>query len=749
MPTQRLDSGQAALFYGDWNRAVVEFQAAAAGTTDAVVQADAIMGWGHTLLQMGRLDEAVQQLNAAIDLAPDHPRVAYAYYWRAQANQQLGLLVQAADDYSRYLELNPGILVTHVQTLRGNLLFEAEDYAGARAAFQLALQDPAGSGNLYLETAIANTYVKEGDRETAIAQYLDIYDRTSNEYLRAELNLRLAYAYLYLGRNEEAYTRLLDSVENYPLAYDTYVGLTILVEDGVPVDELDRGLVDYYAGQYEVAVAAFDRYLAQNPSDPGGTARYFRGMSLRAMGNAFMAVESWQGVVDNNYGETYWDMAYEELAYTQWAYLDQYTAAVETLLAFVEAAPEHPRAPEFLFDAALVSELDDNLEQAVQLWDRLATAYPAAQNRWRALFLAGVTLYRLGDYDLSRVTFQRALQAASGPEEQAASHLWIGKTYQIQGNQASAEDSWRTAVSSDPSGYYGLRAADLVQGRAPFETTGVYNFQVDLESERLEAEQWMRAYFQIDGPEPLTELEPSISSDPRFMRGQELWQLGMYGEARQEFENLRLSLGADAEATYRLMHYFLDNRVYQPAIYMARHLMELAGLNDDDMLTAPVYFNRIRFGPYFGDLILPEALAHGFDGLYVLSVVRQESLFEPFATSYASAYGLMQVIPSTGQSLADRLGWPPDFTSDDLYRPIVSVRLGVQYLADQRDYFEGDLVAALAAYNAGPGNAATWKAMAPDDPDLFLEIIRFSQPRDYIRVIYWAFTRYRDLYVQP
>ncbi|MGD8604608.1 MAG: tetratricopeptide repeat protein, partial [Anaerolineales bacterium] len=587
MPTQRLDSGQAALFYGDWNRAVVEFQAAAAGTTDAVVQADAIMGWGHTLLQMGRLDEAVQQLNAAIDLAPDHPRVAYAYYWRAQANQQLGLLVQAADDYSRYLELNPGILVTHVQTLRGNLLFEAEDYAGARAAFQLALQDPAGSGNLYLETAIANTYVKEGDRETAIAQYLDIYDRTSNEYLRAELNLRLAYAYLYLGRNEEAYTRLLDSVENYPLAYDTYVGLTILVEDGVPVDELDRGLVDYYAGQYEVAVAAFDRYLAQNPSDPGGTARYFRGMSLRALGNAFMAVESWQGVVDNNYGETYWDMAYEELAYTQWAYLDQYTAAVETLLAFVEAAPEHPRAPEFLFDAALVSELDDNLEQAVQLWDRLATAYPAAQNRWRALFLAGVTLYRLGDYDLSRVTFQRALQAASGPEEQAASHLWIGKTYQIQGNQASAEDSWRTAVSSDPSGYYGLRAADLVQGRAPFETTGVFNFQVDLESERLEAEQWMRAYFQIDGPEPLTELEPSISSDPRFMRGQELWQLGMYGEARQEFENLRLSLGADAEATYRLMHYFLDNRVYQPAIYMARHLMELAGLNDDDMLTAP------------------------------------------------------------------------------------------------------------------------------------------------------------------
>jgi soluble lytic murein transglycosylase len=462
-----------------------------------------------------------------------------------------------------------------------------------------------------------------------------------------------------------------------------------------------------------------------------------------------MAAESWQAVADQNYGEAYWDMAYEELAYTQWAYLDQYSVAVETLLAFVDAAPEHPRAPEFLFDAALVSELDGNLDQAVQLWDRMANSYPAAQQRWRALFLAGITLYRLGDYDLARVTFQRGLQAANGPEEQAASHLWIGKTYQIQGNQESAEDSWRTAVSADPSGYYGIRAADLVQGRAPFETLGVFDFQVDSESERLEAEQWLRAYFQVDGPEPLTALEPAIINDPRFIRGQEYWRLGMYGAAREEFEDLRQSFGADAEATYRLMHYFIEIRLFQPAIYMSRHLMELAGLDDDAMVTAPVYLNRIRFGPYFGELILPEALEQGFDGLYVMSVVRQESLFEPFATSYASAFGLMQIIPSTGQALADELGWPPDYTSEDLYRPVVSVKLGVQYLADQRDYFDGDLVAVLAAYNAGPGNSAAWKEIAQDDPDLFLEVVRFSQTRDYIRVIYWAFSRYRDLYVQP
>jgi soluble lytic murein transglycosylase len=94
-----------------------------------------------------------------------------------------------------------------------------------------------------------------------------------------------------------------------------------------------------------------------------------------------------------------------------------------------------------------------------------------------------------------------------------------------------------------------------------------------------------------------------------------------------------------------------------------------------------------------------------------------------------------------------REGWPPDFTEDDLHRPIVSIRLGVRYLADQRDFFDGDLYAALAAYNAGPGNSLAWQNLSGDDQDLFLEVIRLEQPRDYIRVIYWAYSHYDRLYV--
>jgi soluble lytic murein transglycosylase len=188
--------------------------------------------------------------------------------------------------------------------------------------------------------------------------------------------------------------------------------------------------------------------------------------------------------------------------------------------------------------------------------------------------------------------------------------------------------------------------------------------------------------------------------------------------------------------------------LYREAIIASRQILRLAGMDDAATLSAPAYFNRIRFAPYFGDLILPEAASYGLDGLFLLSVVRQESLFEGFATSSAAAHGLMQVIPSTGEAIAAELGWPADYTSADLHRPVVSVRFGTYYLASQRDRFQGDLYGALAAYNAGPGNAAAWKELAPSDPDLFLEVIRLEQPHLYIRVIAEVYEIYRSLYTE-
>ena len=283
-------------------------------------------------------------------------------------------------------------------------------------------------------------------------------------------------------------------------------------------------------------------------------------------------------------------------------------------------------------------------------------------------------------------------------------------------------------------------------GRAPFETPSNTNLNPDMEKERKEAETWLRVSFNLP---PETDLSGpgTLAQDPRFVRGTELWELGMYDDARLEFESLRESVELSPTDNFRLANHLAGIGLYRSAVFAARQVLTLAGQEDQQAsLSAPAYFNHLRYGLYYHDLIINEAQKYGLDPLFMFSVIRQESLFEGFVKSSAGAHGLMQIIPSTGQQIASELNWPPEYGDSDLYRPIVSVTFGSYYLHKTRDMLSGDTYGGLAAYNAGPGNALVWQRLAGGDPDLMLEIIRFEETRNYIRYIYEIYSTYRSLY---
>jgi soluble lytic murein transglycosylase len=237
-----------------------------------------------------------------------------------------------------------------------------------------------------------------------------------------------------------------------------------------------------------------------------------------------------------------------------------------------------------------------------------------------------------------------------------------------------------------------------------------------------------------------------LAADPRLQRGTILWNLRLFGEARTEFEDLRQSYLSDPVNNYRLANYLAELGLYRSAIFAARQVLNLAGLDDAGTMVAPRYFNFLRFGTYFNELVSPAAQAHGFHPLFIYSVMRQESLFEGFIRSSAGARGLMQIIPTTGQAIHGLIGWPQDYTAEDLYRPKVSVTFGTDHLGDLREIFDGNLYATLAGYNAGQGNASIWLDEAGDDLDLYVEIVRFDETRRYIRGIYEIYSIYHRLY---
>jgi soluble lytic murein transglycosylase len=398
-----------------------------------------------------------------------------------------------------------------------------------------------------------------------------------------------------------------------------------------------------------------------------------------------------------------------------------------------------------LFDAALVSERDQKIVQAAEFWERVVNEYPNDEQSLQATFLAGFSRYRSGDYPSALPLFQRYLAAATDLEDRAAAYLWQAKTSQVMGDPAGTQTNLELAANTDPTGYYSERARDLLRGIEPFSPPQQYDLGIDLAGERLQAETWMRTTFSL-GEEVDLSSPGSLAGDLRFQRGTELWMLGMYEQARLEFEDLRTSLQSDPVGSYLLVNYLYDLGVYRSAILTARQVLNLAGMSDAETMGAPILFNHIRFGTYFSDLILPVAQANDIHPLIVFSLVRQESAFEGFVRSSAGARGLMQIMPATGQEIAADLNWPQGYTNEDLYRPIVSINLGVDYLVEWRDRLGGDMYAALAAYNGGPGNALRWQELAGDDQDVFLEIVRFQETRNYIRSVYEIFNIYRRIY---
>jgi soluble lytic murein transglycosylase len=211
---------------------------------------------------------------------------------------------------------------------------------------------------------------------------------------------------------------------------------------------------------------------------------------------------------------------------------------------------------------------------------------------------------------------------------------------------------------------------------------------------------------------------------------------------------LRTAVASDPANTFRLIQFFYDLGLYRSAIPASRQVLTLAGMDAAATLNAPIYFNHIRFGTYYKDQVLPLAQEDGFNPLLIFSLMFQESQFEGFIQSAMGARGLMQLMPATAQELVDQSGWPSNYSAQDLYRPVVNLKLGIDYLAHQRQYFDGDLYVMLAGYNGGPGNAAAWKELSGNDPDLFLETVRIQETRDYIMHIVEVFSIYERLYVR-
>jgi soluble lytic murein transglycosylase-like protein len=148
----------------------------------------------------------------------------------------------------------------------------------------------------------------------------------------------------------------------------------------------------------------------------------------------------------------------------------------------------------------------------------------------------------------------------------------------------------------------------------------------------------------------------------------------------------------------------------------------------------------------YGDEIRACARATGLPAHLIAGIIRQESAFDPRATSPVGARGLMQLMPETAREMSRKVGVP--YAPDRLYDPTNSVRLGAAYFRELMDDFHGNVELALASYNGGPNRIQRlWTKSGPNPRlDDFLETLNLDESRNYVKRILVLADSYRQLY---
>ncbi|MBN1639746.1 MAG: tetratricopeptide repeat protein [Anaerolineae bacterium] len=740
----RLARAHQAKRIGDYELARQEFGAALETTSDPGESAEAL----YELGVCASLDDAHQTarevLARFVAAYPADHRVPAAYWFLAESSRALGDLDRAREEYQAYVE-RQDVLADLVHTRVGEIESALGDHVAAADAYQRALAYAPDLGQQYdLREQIGLAYADAGHYDEAIEWLTGIAERSVNVQRLARIWYQIGQVHRRAGREQEALDAFAQAVYGDPRAGYAYTSLIELLEARVLVDEFQRGLINYHAGSYVAAVAAFERYMNDTP-DYDSDAHYYAALSHLSAGAYDLAVRECELALSrfpatiSHWGELWLSRARALEGQ------DRPDDAVAAYLEFADAHPAHPLAADAYWEAAQLRAGQGRMGDAASLYTALADRHPNAERAPLARYRAGICRYRDQDLDAALAAWGELAGRYPATSEAVAARYWRGKVLWALGMEAEARGLLTGLAEEHPRHYYGLRAAALLASAGRIAdwpaAPAAHHFSADEQLLRLEADAWLREWLNLPAELDPAVIPPEMAANLHLRRGIEFLTLGLRAAARDEFELLRRQVSQDPLALYRLALLTRDLGLYAPSLRAAIALVGLAPVAS--VLETPVLIQRLTFPTYFADLVVAESTAYQIDPLVMFALIRQESVFDDQITSWAGAVGLAQIMPSTGAWIAGQMPWP-EYEERDLGRAYVNVRFGAWFLARILEMTDGDVWAALAGYNGGPTNSTRWLEASGGDPDLFLEVIDRDEPYLYVREIY----RHYDVYVR-
>lgn len=310
--------------------------------------------------------------------------------------------------------------------------------------------------------------------------------------------------------------------------------------------------------------------------------------------------------------------------------------------------------------------------------------------------------------------------------------FWIALTLQKTGKQELAKTQWESLIRKHPLSFYGIMANKALQTHhanspeldyyrridaknAPTLTTA------DLTPELIEGWRRLRAWSRLDA-------KSFMSAELRGI------ERAMIPELLKKLPKPKLQ-AAQSDA-YLLTAAFVGAEEN----YLESFRVVYAGLDREKVVFNRFLLRILYPQPYMKELQAALKKA-SLDPLILLSLIRQESVFNPGARSRVGARGLMQLMPTTARRLQRGV------RDNQLTIPKKNIELGAKYFQQLHKRYDGNLVYILSAYNAGESRVDRWKGQyfAGDDMLRNIEMIPFLETRNYVKLIFRNLFFYKTL----
>jgi len=648
--------------------------------------AAAYLALGHAYMLDKRYPDAVSSLRQAKEAGDsladyDDFLAAKAYHESDQESQAEALLKGFRTKYP------DSIFVDEVPELEANVLLDMHDPAGAKGVLDAAASDPAAGRAGY---QLAAGLVAQAQNQNA-------------EAVRIYKALLLAY----------------------PLTTDASIARAKLTnlgaEESLTSDEL-RSLGDAYyrAGRYEDAADQY-RALARKANLDEQTRNGFAVAAAACDLKLKRLTDSQAQALPNTPDENGARRAYllMELARNR----NDLDAQTQIVTRMETDFPQSQWLAEALFSSGNMYLLRKDYARAAEYYGYLGDHFPSNKNGSAAHWRAGWLNYRLGNYKEASRIFEEQIKKFPGTPETASALYWRGRLYETQDHDtAKAAANYRTIVRVYQHFFYAQMARQRLTALGSTEVAA----SPDLE--------------QIKTPEIPTLSESFPEDSPHLAKAKLLANAGLN-------EYLAREIAADPDsgswsALAEAQIYASYGEAYRALRALKRALPGAASASIESI---PLPYWRILFPEPYWSIIKAESAKNNVDPYLVASLIRQESEFNPSAISYANAWGLMQLLPSTGKTLARQEGLN-HFQTFQLLDPETNIRLGTLYLRQTLDKFGGVPEYALAAYNAGDSRVVDWQSAGPyGGMDEFVESIPFTQTREYVQSILRNVEIYREI----